>query len=402
MRRIQFILPGLFVTALLLVLPFAKTARAQTGGHITLGMNPTIFRAGQPASAEISVSSVSITPLTLNPGSTFTFFVDGSLGTVTSVAAPIAVESSTLLAGDFSVSLAGAPGEIIVTYNGAPKTFAFGECLSVKIGLIASAQAGPGKLSLSSQFVSTVNGNLPFTTVSIVDFANSGTSAVTHDQSLMGDGTTAMPLGIAPGGVTAVDLATGSVTNPALAPGAVTGSKIAAGQVVKSINGLTDAVSLGAGSGITITPSGNTITLAANGLLSSVSHDVTLTGNGTVASPLGLAMRVRGMLFVAEDGTISTCYNGMTGEFHGGGTTTKGCGFETAAFLTAIGHPDGITVTLPFAAAFWFVTPFRDSSRSNIGAMTDLSLSPGAIDVYLFYGDEKTDRTNAPFMMIIY
>ena len=68
MRRIQFILPGLFVTALLLVLTFASAAQAQTN-RITFGMNPTIFRAGQPASAELSVSSTSITPLTLNPGS---------------------------------------------------------------------------------------------------------------------------------------------------------------------------------------------------------------------------------------------------------------------------------------------------------------------------------------------
>jgi hypothetical protein len=363
-------------------------------------MNPAIFRAGQPATAELSVSSVSITPLTLNPGSTFTFFVDSSLGTVTSVDAPT-IESSTVLAADFLVGFTGLPSQVIVTYTRAPKTFAFGECFSVKTRLIASAQAGPGKLSLSSQFVSAVNGNLPFTTVSIVDFANSGTVAVTHDQSLMGDGTTAMPLGIAPGGVTAVDLATGSVTNSALAPGAVTASKIAAGQVVESPNGLTDAISLGAGSGITITPSGNTITLAASGVLSSVSHDATLTGTGTVTSPLGLAMPVKGMLFVAEDGTIATCYNGITGEFHGGGTTTKGCGFETVEVVGS-GQPCCINVNLPFTPAFWPVTPLIDSSHSKISAMTDIGQPPTSIGVYLFYGNEKTNRTNAPFMMIIY
>jgi hypothetical protein len=42
-----------------------------------------------------------------------------------------------------------------------------------------------------------VNGNLPYTSVSIVDFANSGVSAVAHDSTLTGDGTAGSPLGVA-------------------------------------------------------------------------------------------------------------------------------------------------------------------------------------------------------------
>jgi hypothetical protein len=48
--------------------------------------------------------------------------------------------------------------------------------------------------------------------------------------------------------------------------GAITASKIAAGQVVKSLNGLTDAVNLTAGANVTLIPSGNNIQIAATGV----------------------------------------------------------------------------------------------------------------------------------------
>jgi hypothetical protein len=93
---------------------------------------------------------------------------------------------------------------------------------------------------------------------------SSGITSVTHDTSLAGAGTGPSPLGIA------------------------------AGQVVRSVNGLHDAVTLAAGSNVTLTPSGSTITIAATGSgtggLAAVSHDATLAGNGTGGSPLGVAV----------------------------------------------------------------------------------------------------------------
>ncbi len=56
---------------------------------------------------------------------------------------------------------------------------------------------------------------------------------------------------------------------------AITGQKIAPGQVVRSINGLKDDVTLAAGSNVTITPSGNTLTISASG------GGGGLTGSGT-------------------------------------------------------------------------------------------------------------------------
>jgi hypothetical protein len=58
-------------------------------------------------------------------------------------------------------------------------------------------------------------------------------------------------------------------------------------QVVRSLNGLTGDVQLAAGANITITPAGNTLTIAASSV---VAHDATLTGNGSEASPLGVAL----------------------------------------------------------------------------------------------------------------
>ncbi len=88
-------------------------------------------------------------------------------------------------------------------------------------------------------------------------------------------------IGIRPGGVSTTELADNAVSAP----------KIASGQVVKSFNGLTDSISLAAGSNVTITPSGNTLTIAASGSgggLATVSHDGTLAGNGTSGLPLGI------------------------------------------------------------------------------------------------------------------
>ncbi len=66
----------------------------------------------------------------------------------------------------------------------------------------------------------------------------------------------------------------GQIPTANIADSAVTSAKIASGQVVKSVNGLTDNVTLAAGSNITLTPSGNTLTIALTG-------GGGLTGSGT-------------------------------------------------------------------------------------------------------------------------
>jgi len=62
---------------------------------------------------------------------------------------------------------------------------------------------------------------------------------------------------------TANSVALSSVTTTGIADGAITGAKIAPGQVVKSLNGLRDAITLSAGTNITLTASGNNIQIAS-------------------------------------------------------------------------------------------------------------------------------------------
>jgi hypothetical protein len=80
---------------------------------------------------------------------------------------------------------------------------------------------------------------------------------------------------------------TPGVSTVEIADNAVIAGKIAAGQVVKSLNGLTDAVTLAQGNNIQITPSGNTITIAATGgqgSITAVNAGNGLTGGGTSGS----------------------------------------------------------------------------------------------------------------------
>ena len=68
---------------------------------------------------------------------------------------------------------------------------------------------------------------------------------------------------ITAGVVSTAKLADNAVTNPKIADGAVTNTKISTGQVVKSLNGVRDAITLRAQGGATITSSGDTITINA-------------------------------------------------------------------------------------------------------------------------------------------
>src|SRR5215471_4253472 len=262
------------LTALIIVLPcsillLSVRAQAQTG-PVGFGASPNAFRVGQSATVRLFISSSSISSLTLSTGDTFNFFFETSIGSVSSTAGAVSADSSTLLATDFSATVAPAQNQVVITYNGQPKAFTYGSIVSVEVNFTAGAQTGSGKISFSSRFTSTVNGNLPYTTVSIVDFGGT----VSHDATLTGDGSPSSPLGIAPGGVNTAQLANGAVTGPKIAAGAVgtlqlangsvIPSKISNGTVVRSLNGLSDNVTLAAGSNVTITPSGNTLTIAGS------------------------------------------------------------------------------------------------------------------------------------------
>jgi hypothetical protein len=151
--------------------------------------------------------------------------------------------------------------------------------------------------------IETTTGGVKFPDGTIQTSAAAGGSAITQitaGPGLTGGGSSGnvtlsvgagQGIAVAPGAVSIADL---GVTTGKLADGSVTGPKIAAGQVVKNLNGLADGVTLAAGANITITPAGNTLTIAGTGggggAITGVTAGTGLTGGGTMGNvTLGLA-----------------------------------------------------------------------------------------------------------------
>lgn len=214
-----------------------------------------------------------------------------------------------------SVIGSGTPGQITKwTGVSGSNTYAIGDTniTEDKLGKIGIGTHTPTSLLTVAGMIETTLGGYKFPDGTVQTTA--GIAFVIHDASLMGNGRSATPLGIALGGVQTVHLANGAVTTPKIADGAIVASKIASGTVVRNLNGLFDNVSLVAGSNITITPAGTTLTIASPSSLTSVAHDSTLTGNGTSGSPLGVANGGIGNAQLANSAvTSSKVANGAIG-----------------------------------------------------------------------------------------
>lgn len=183
-------------------------------------------------------------------------------------------------AASTAVTGSGTPDQLVKwTGVNGQNSFTVGNSIitETKFGLIGIGTITPSsKLSVVGT-IESLNGGFKFPDGTIQTTA--GLTSIFRDATLIGNGTAGSPLGIAPGGVGTIQLANG----------AVTGQKIANGNVVRSFNGLFDNIQLVAGANLTITPTGNTLTIAAPNVLSTIAHDTTLTGNGTSASVLGIA-----------------------------------------------------------------------------------------------------------------
>ncbi|HET7452146.1 MAG TPA: tail fiber domain-containing protein [Thermoanaerobaculia bacterium] len=138
-----------------------------------------------------------------------------------------------------------------------------------------------------------------------------GITSVIHDGSLSGAGTGVSPLGIAGGGVGTAQLA----------GNAVQAGNIASGQVVKTLNGLHDAVTLSAGSNVTITPSGSTLTIASTG---AGGTGLTLPFSGTTSSSNPAFAVTNTGSGRAIEGDVSNASPAVAGIGHGSGPGVYG------------------------------------------------------------------------------
>ena len=136
----------------------------------------------------------------------------------------------------------------------------------------------------------------------------------------------------------AVTAATADTAN-GVSPGSVTGTGIAAGQVVTSLNSLADAVTLSAGTNVTITPSGNTLTISSAGAggngIWSVSANNTYYSSGKVG--IGTSTP-KGALQVASGGVAVT------------GASSPYTGVGKGAFLECNGAYGGFLFAYDYGA----------------------------------------------------
>jgi hypothetical protein len=148
-------------------------------------------------------------------------------------------------------------------------------------------------------------------------------------------------------------------------------------KVVRSVNGLRGDLTLAAGTNITVTPSGgNTLTVAAPDVLTSVFHNTTLSGSGTAASPLGIAD--------GGVGTAQLALNAVTASNIAPGSVVKGLNGLTDEVTLAAGSgitltPVGSTLTIASTAADPEKNAFQRTVVVSLGA--EHGFATGTIDV---------------------
>jgi hypothetical protein len=300
------------------------TVGIANGGVNTLQLADSAVTAMKIASAQVVKKlNVLSDKVTLASGSNLTITPSGNTLTISSTGSIGGVTAGTGLTGG------GSSGNVTLGIaNGGVNTLQLADS-AVTSMKIASGQVVKGLNGLLDNVTLAAGSNTTITpSGNTLTVSSTGSiTGVTAGTGLTGGGSTAnVTVGIANGGVNTLQLA----------DSAVTAMKIAPAQVVKSLNGLLDNVTLAAGSNITITPSGSTLTIASSsgGGLASVAHDSSLTGNGSIASPLGISKPLSLSAAVTNDAVITGINTGDSG------IGVIGSGGTSGAGVSATGAPN--------------------------------------------------------------
>ncbi len=228
-----------------------------------------------------------------------------------------------------AVSGSGTVGQL-VKWTGVQgsTTYTLGDSLIFedKFGKVGIGTKTPTSPLTVQGMIETTLGGMKFPDGTVQTTA--ALSSIFHDTSLKGNGTAGSPLGVADNGV----------GNNQLANGAVTDNKIAAGQVVKSLNGLFDAVTLAEGSNIHITQTGNVITIDTTG--PNVPVPLVLSGpvnQGGVISVTNTAQYGFGLIAIGSRRRTSPSQIIGGGILAQGGDNPAGSSDRAGAGLRAIG-----------------------------------------------------------------
>ena len=160
----------LFFALILSVIPVATFVHADVPTTVQYNATPSAFADGGVASTT-SICMTNETPpsttVQFDNGDLSSMLVDSSLGVLSSVDSPVLVKSSTLVPGDFSVTLTGQ--KIKITYtNVASKTFAYGDSVCAILHFISSATPAGVLVRFSNKFTGTT-GLLPAVNLQVVD-----------------------------------------------------------------------------------------------------------------------------------------------------------------------------------------------------------------------------------------
>lgn len=148
---------------------------------VSFSVNPSIFATNSNVS---TLACVTVTgpsnSIAIHHNDTMTFVFDPSVGTVSLPVSPTVVLTTSAgsptippspVAGDFSVSLGSSnPNKLIIQFtNATTENLVYGTNICTQVNLATAGTPGPAVVRFSSQ-LATTTGNLPSTSVTLVDF----------------------------------------------------------------------------------------------------------------------------------------------------------------------------------------------------------------------------------------